>query len=51
LDLGLKGKLALVTGAAKGIGKATAEQLAAERFKLCVIQTYPRELISKAQTA
>ena len=30
MDLGLKGKCALVTGASKGLGRAMAEELAKE---------------------
>jgi 3-oxoacyl-[acyl-carrier protein] reductase len=36
MDLGLKSKRAIVTGASKGIGKACALALAAEGARVCV---------------
>ena len=36
MDLQLKGKKAIVTGATKGIGLATATQLAAERADVAI---------------
>ena len=36
MDLGIKGKVALVTAASKGLGKAVARQLAAEGVKVAI---------------
>jgi len=49
LDLQLKGKTALVTGASQGIGRAIAKALAAEGVKLC-IAARRRELLDQVAT-
>jgi NAD(P)-dependent dehydrogenase (short-subunit alcohol dehydrogenase family) len=48
LDLGLKGKVAVVTGASDGIGKATATRLALEgaRVAICARRPEPLEKVA-----
>jgi NAD(P)-dependent dehydrogenase (short-subunit alcohol dehydrogenase family) len=48
LDLGLKGKVAIVTGASEGIGKATAVRLAVEgaRVAICARRAEPLEKVA-----
>ena len=48
MDLGLKGKVAVVTGASRGLGKAIAMQLAAEGCRL-VICARGEEVLSSAR--
>ena len=48
MDLGLKGKVAVVTGASRGLGKAIATQLAAEGCRL-VICARGEEVLSSAR--
>jgi NAD(P)-dependent dehydrogenase (short-subunit alcohol dehydrogenase family) len=44
MDTGLAGKVVLITGAAKGIGKATAMAFAKERANLALIDFDKAEL-------
>ena len=46
MDLGIKGKNALITASGKGIGKAVAEQLAAEGCNIAICSRTKEDLIS-----
>ena len=46
MDLGLKGKVALVTAASKGIGKAIAMSLAAEGCEISICSRTKEDLLN-----
>ena len=48
MDLGLRGKLAIVTGASRGLGHAIAAELAAEGADLAVCARNEQELVAAA---
>jgi len=49
MDLGLRGKVALVAAASQGLGRAVAEELAAEGVSLILCARGERQLIEAAQ--
>jgi 3-oxoacyl-[acyl-carrier protein] reductase len=49
MDLGLTGKKAIVTGASKGLGRAIAAELAAERVDLAICARNEQELRAAAE--
>jgi len=49
VDLGLRGKVALIAGASQGIGRATAESFAAEGCNLAICSRTAKALESAAQ--
>ena len=48
MDLHLKGKVAIVTGASKGIGRSIAQELASEGMRVTVVARSRDELLSLA---
>lgn len=49
MDLGLKGKIALVTSSSRGIGKAIALGLAAEGCQVFICSRHPENLAKTAK--
>ena len=50
MDLQLKGRVAIVTGASQGIGRAIAETLAAEGMPVAIVARRQEELDQLAST-
>src|SRR5262245_50876120 len=48
MDLGLRGKYAIVTGGGRGIGKAIARELACEGVDLAIVSRYMEQLEATA---
>lgn len=49
MDMQLDGKVAFVTGASKGIGRATAEQLAGEGCDLVIVSRTEKDILQAAE--
>lgn len=49
MDLGLKNKLAFITGSARGLGKAIAEKLAAEKMNIAITDINEKIAVSTAE--
>ena len=49
MDLGLQGKVAIITGGSDGLGRASAERLAAEGVKVAIAARRPDHLARAAE--